>query len=86
VDFSVKIFNHSEVKKTFQIEPNVPAGFNVEPRNNSIVLKPLNEGEIKFKLIAPEQIIPGVRLLTVNARFDNWDLREWSEALIEISH
>jgi len=86
VDFSVKIFNHSEVKKTFQIEPNVPAGFNVEPLNNSIVLKPLNEGEIKFKLIAPEQIIPGVRLLTVNARFDNWDLREWSEALIEISH
>jgi glyoxylase-like metal-dependent hydrolase (beta-lactamase superfamily II) len=85
VDFSVKIFNHSDVSKTYILEPKVPDGFRVEPKIISLKIEPQNEGERTFKTIVPKQVLPGVSLLTVNIKFDNWDLREWSEALIEIS-
>ena len=85
VDFSVKIFNHSDVSKTFVLEPNVPNGFSVEPNTASIVIEPRTEGERIFKMSVSKQVSPGVFLLTINIKFDNWDLREWSEALIEIS-
>jgi hypothetical protein len=84
IDFSVKIFNHSNVSKTFILEPNVPNGFSTEPRIATLIIEPLKEGEKIFKLMVSKKVLPGVSLLTVNVKFDSWDLREWSEALIEI--
>ena len=85
VDFAVRIFNHSDVSKTFVLELNEPNGFSVEPNKASLVIEPRTEGERTFKMSVSKQVLPGVFLLTVNIKFDSWDLREWSEALIEIS-
>jgi len=84
VECTVKIFNHSDVSKTFIIEPNVPKGFSVEPNIASLVIEPKTEGERTFKIMVSKLVQPGVSLITVNLKFDSWDLREWSEALIEI--
>ena len=85
VDFSVKIFNHSEVSKTYILKPNVPNGFNLEPNNAKLVIAPRTEGTRTFKILISKQPPEGVSLLTVDVKFDNWDLREWSEGLIKIS-
>jgi glyoxylase-like metal-dependent hydrolase (beta-lactamase superfamily II) len=84
VEYTVKIFNYSDVPKTFIIEPNALNGFSMEPNIASLVIEPQTEGERTFKIKVSKQAPPGVYLLTVNIKFDNWDLREWSEALIEI--
>ncbi len=84
LDCSVKIFNHSKVQKTYILEPNVPDGFSVAPHLASLVIEPRTEGERTFKIKVSKQALPGVSLMTVNLRFDSWDLHEWSEALIEI--
>jgi hypothetical protein len=84
-DFTVKVLNHSDFSETFILKPNVPDGFIVEPGTASIVLDPLAEGEKKFKCRIGKNVPPGVSLITLDVGFDDWDLREWTEAIIEIS-
>jgi hypothetical protein len=84
VKYSVKIFNHSEVPKTYIIEPNTINGFSVKPDIASVLIEPRTEGERTFEVKVSKKIQPGLSLLLFNIKFDNWDLREWSEALIEI--
>ena len=86
VDFFVKILNHSNEPKSFTLEPNVPDGFIVEPRAHSLMIEPLKEAEKKFTLGIGKKVLPGVSLVTVNVKFDEWDLREWAECIIEVSH
>jgi hypothetical protein len=81
----VKIFNHSDVPKTFVVEPKVPNGFSVRPTIAPVVIAPRTEGEQTFKIKVSKQAPTGVSLLLVSIKFDAWDLHEWSEALIEIS-
>lgn len=85
IECTVKVFNHSDVSKTFILKPNIPNGFSVQPDSVSLVIGPRTEGEKTFKIKISEQISPGISLLTVNIKFDGWDLHEWSESLIEIT-
>jgi len=84
IEIIVKTFNHSDKAKTYIIEPLTQQGFIVEPEMNSVVIEPLSEGLAVFKIKVSNQLLPGVSLLLFNVKFDNWDLREWSEALIEV--
>ena len=84
VECTVKILNHSNVPKTFLIQPELPKGLSVEPNIASLVIEPQTEGEQTFKIMVSKLVQPGISLITVNLKFDGWDLREWSEALIEI--
>lgn len=84
VKYTVRIFNHSDVAKTFVLKPNVPTGFSVERNIAPLVIESRREGERTFKVKVSKQAPPGVSLLLVDIKFDNWDLREWSEALIKI--
>lgn len=63
LDCSVKIFNHSNVPKTYILEPNVPDGFNVAPHLTSLVIEPRTEGERTFKIKVSKQASQGVSLL-----------------------
>ena len=85
VEYTVKVFNHSDKPKTFQLAPNVPDGFTIEPKFASLVIAPCAEGEKTFKVKVPKEVSPGIFLFTVNIKFDKWDLREWSEGILEVS-
>jgi hypothetical protein len=38
-----------------------------------------------FKVKVPEEVSPEIILLTFDIKFDKWDLREWSEGILEVS-
>jgi glyoxylase-like metal-dependent hydrolase (beta-lactamase superfamily II) len=84
VECTVKISNYSTGSKTFIVEPVAHQGFTIEPNIASLFIKSQTEGEQTFKIKVSEQITPGVTLQLFNLKFDRWDLREWSEALIDI--
>jgi glyoxylase-like metal-dependent hydrolase (beta-lactamase superfamily II) len=84
VGYTVKIFNYSDVKKTFIIEPQKLKGFTAEPAVVSLVVEPHTEGRQEFIINVSQHTMPGVSLQLFNVKFDDWDLREWSEALVEI--
>jgi hypothetical protein len=52
--------------------------------NTSLVIQPQTEGERTFKIRISKQAVPGLSVVLFNIKFDNWELNEWSEALIEI--
>ncbi len=84
LEYKVKIFNHSDITKTFIVEPKLPAGFHVERNIVPLVIKPRTEGEQTFKVTISKKAPPGISLILLNVKFDDWDLREWSEAYIEL--
>ena len=84
VEFTFKIFNHSDVAKTYNVEINSPAGFKIDRKTFSFGVAPRSEGIQKFKVKISKKASPGISILTANVKFDEWDLREWSEAYIEL--
>jgi hypothetical protein len=84
VVYTLKVFNHSDVRKTFQVEFEIPAGFQIDRKTTSLVVEPHSEGVQKFNVKISKKALPGISILTANVKFDEWDLREWSEAYIEL--
>jgi len=84
VEFTVKIFNHSDVMKTFKICPQITEGFKMEPKTASIQIMSRTEGGQIFRIKVPDTVHPGVSLMLTDIKSDNCDLHEWSEAMIEV--
>jgi glyoxylase-like metal-dependent hydrolase (beta-lactamase superfamily II) len=83
-EVSVKIFNHSNSSHTFTVSLNVPKEFRLKPEKVSINIQPRKEGEARFEIVVPNSISEKVYVITSDIKFDKWDLRHWSEAIIEI--
>ena len=84
-EITVKIFNHSNSSHTFTVSPNVPKEFRLKPKKASINIQPRKEGEARFEIVVPNNISKKVYVLTSDIKFDKWDLRHWSEAILEVS-
>jgi len=84
VEITVKIFNHSNSSHIFTISPNVPKEFRLKPEKALINIKSRKEGEARFEIGVPDNISEKVYVLTSDIKFDKWDLRHWSEAVLEV--
>jgi glyoxylase-like metal-dependent hydrolase (beta-lactamase superfamily II) len=83
-EIKVIIFNHSSSSHTFTVSPNVPKGFRLKPEKASINIQSEKEGETRFEVVIPNDISERVYVLTSDVKFDKWDLRHWSEAILEV--
>jgi len=81
-EISVKIFNHSDSAHTFTVTLSVPKGFRSKSEKASINIQPRKEGEARFEITVPKSISEKVYVVTSDIKFDKWDLRHWSEALL----
>ncbi len=82
-EISVIIFNHSESPRSFEVGLNVPKGFRLRPEKASIIIQPRKEAEARFEIAVPNDISEQVYVITSDIKFDKWDLRHWSEAILE---
>ena len=84
VECTIKLFNYSDKAKSFTLEPNVPAGFRLESKVLPLFVEPRAEGTRTFKVKVSKKAESGISVVTVNVKFDDLDLREWSESFIEV--
>ncbi len=84
LEYAIKVFNHSDIAKTFLIEFNPPAGFRIDRKVITMIVDPRSEAIQKFNVKISKKASTGMSILTANVKFDEWDLREWSEAFIEL--
>lgn len=84
-EISVKIFNHSNYSHIFTVSLNVPKGFRLKPERASINIQSKKEGETRFEIAVPDNISEKVYVITSDIKFDKWNLRHWSEAIMEVS-
>lgn len=82
----LRIWNHSEKAQTFRVKPNLPAGFSLvsmTPQPISIPSK--SEAAVEITLAAPSETPDGIRLLTADVAWGDWELREWTEAMLTVN-
>jgi glyoxylase-like metal-dependent hydrolase (beta-lactamase superfamily II) len=84
-EVTVIIFNHSNSSRAYMVKLNVPKGFRLKPQKKSINILSRREGEVCFEIMVPDNISEKVYVITSDIGFDKWDLRHWSEAILEVS-
>jgi len=82
---AVRILNHSNREHVYAVSLNVPEGFQPRPERASLNIGRGKEGEMRFQIAVPSQVTNNVYVITADIEFDRWDLRQWCEALIEVS-
>ena len=81
---AVKILNHSDSDRLYNVRLNVPVDFQVRPTTDSQKIGPLKEGQCRFELVVPDNPSEKVYVITADIKFGRWDLRQWCEGMIEI--
>ena len=84
LEIAAKILNHSSASHLYTIGLNAPEEFQLELKKRSINIGPREEAEIRFEMTVPNNVLKNLYLITADVQFDNWDLRQWCEAMIEI--
>lgn len=82
---SVFIQNHSDLANDYTIRP-VPGteGLAFSPEKIVIHVQPGEEARADFALQASDNATPGIRIQTVDIDFNEWNLHEWCESIIEV--
>jgi glyoxylase-like metal-dependent hydrolase (beta-lactamase superfamily II) len=80
---ALRITNHSPDKRTFRATLHAPEGWRVAG------LAPISvtaraEGLLKVNVQAPRDTEPGVRVITADVAWEDTDLREWTEVVLEV--
>jgi hypothetical protein len=84
VRVSLKVFNHSDVPHKLRTKLNLPAGFEAARANASTTVPPRTERHVDFVLQVGASVNPGTYVITADVACDQWQLRHWTEAIIEI--
>ncbi len=84
-EIQLKILNHSPRERTFHVLARAPAGSRIQALADASLDVPAGEERaLEVKVAAPKDVPPGVHVLTADIRCDDWDLREWAEAIVRI--
>ncbi len=82
---SVFIQNHSDQANEYTIRPVPgPEGLAISPEQLVINVLPGEEARADFALKASDNASPGIRIQTVDIGFNEWNLHEWCESIIEV--
>jgi len=81
VELELRLDNHTEAAQEFRVRWNVPAGWELVKGESRVTIGPKRAGAAKATLRAKA---PGeVAVLTADVAFAGFDLRRWTEALLE---
>jgi len=84
VQVSLKVFNHSATSHTDSFALNLPAGFKAESKTARLNVAPCTEKQVDFNLAVDSSVVPGTYVITADVQQGKWDLRQWTEAIIEV--
>lgn len=75
------LFNHSAVEREFRVRLRAPDGW--EAAEGSLTVAPRTEGRLALEAVVPASA-RGLQIVTADVAWDDRELREWAEALIEV--
>ena len=80
----LRITNHSPGRRTFRASLHAPAGFRCSNIKPARIAAHAN-GRLEATVEVPRDIRPGLHVLTADVAWDGADLREWAEAILEVT-
>lgn len=82
---SLRIMNHSAVEQTFTLNLHLPEGWVLQSMTPApIRILPVEEGAVEMTISVPGKAPAGTHILTADLRWGDLDLREWTEAMVEL--
>lgn len=81
VELKVIVLNHSPVKREFVVTPHVPEGWRTAGGPYRVTVSARTTGAVAIPLTAGPG---GLGVVTADVSFDQWQLREWMEALVDV--
>jgi glyoxylase-like metal-dependent hydrolase (beta-lactamase superfamily II) len=81
---ALRITNHSPRPRTFHARLRAPEGLEVNAAS-ALQVPPHTDGWLPVTVRVPPHHPPGLLLITADLGWDDMELREWTEAIIELS-
>ncbi len=82
---SLRILNHSPGEHQFTVKLHLPTGWQLDPNPIDTVRIPARmEGAISLGISIPRDTPPGQYVLTADVAWNQWELCEWSEAIVRV--
>jgi hypothetical protein len=86
VRLSLRVQNHSPREQTFAVTPRLPAGWTLTTIDHAAVRIPArDERAVELAITVPANASAGIRLVTADVSWADWDLREWTEAMVTVA-
>jgi glyoxylase-like metal-dependent hydrolase (beta-lactamase superfamily II) len=83
---SLRILNHSPEAQTFEARIHLPEDWSLRAvRPARLRIPARTEGAVQVRFEVPSGAAPGTCILTADLRWDKWDLREWTEAMVTVT-
>jgi glyoxylase-like metal-dependent hydrolase (beta-lactamase superfamily II) len=79
VELEVMVRNHSAEMREFRVTPHAPAGWRVAGQTVRVSVPAREERSVRFAVTAGGA---GLGIVTADVAFADWDLREWTEAMV----
>ncbi len=76
----VIVRNHAAEAREFRVTPHAPEGWRVATGPLRITVPPRQERPVRVPVTAGK---PGLGIVTADIAFGPWDLREWTEAMVD---
>ncbi len=80
----LRITNHSPNQRTFHAALRAPEGLRAAARAEPARIAPDTEGAIEMSVAAPADRPPGLHVVVADVAWEDGELREWAEAVIEV--
>ncbi len=84
IQVSLKVFNHSNTSRMFTVSLNLPAGLDAKTTTASVTIPSKNEKQVDFSILIGASIDPDTYVVTADVKFNQWDLSQWTEAIVEV--
>jgi hypothetical protein len=82
---SLRIMNHSPRPRSFRVRLHLPKTWTVTwLRPNPIRVEARLEAAQEIKVTVPTSASPGIHVLTADVSWGDWELREWTEAMVTV--
>jgi hypothetical protein len=84
IELQVEVLNHSARSQEFRITPRAPAGWRLTTVPLRVLTPAREERAVRFSVTPPANA-SGLAIITADVAFDQWDLREWTEAMVSVN-
>lgn len=84
IELRVAVLNHSGRSQEFRITAHAPAGWKPPAAALRVSVPARQQRALRFSVTPPADA-SGLAIITADVAFDQWDLREWIEAIVSVN-
>ena len=83
-ELELRLWNHSQREREIEVTLNLPDGIESKSKTAKVKIPARENGVAKFSIKVAADAEPGVKVITADLAGDDFDLKQWAEALVKV--